>query len=92
MVTLFLVFIITKGALTLYYGNTIGSGAVRGGDTAQTDDSSKEEIERRDREEKKRRPGNFRNQLLQVFIKIYVYMTYIHMMHSTYIFTSYRRY
>ena len=35
MVTLFLVFIITKGALTLYEGNTIGSGAVRGGDTAQ---------------------------------------------------------
>ena len=35
MLTLFLVFIITKGALTLYEGNTIGSGAVRGGDTAQ---------------------------------------------------------
>ena len=35
MLTLFLVFIITKGALTLYEGNTIGRGAVRGGDTAQ---------------------------------------------------------
>ena len=31
MLTLFLVFIIT----TLYEGNTIGRGAVRGGDTAQ---------------------------------------------------------
>ena len=39
MLTLFLVFIITKGALTLYEGNTIGSGAVRGGDTAQTTDT-----------------------------------------------------
>ena len=35
MLTLFLVFIITKGALTLYEGNTIGSGAARGGGTAQ---------------------------------------------------------
>ena len=35
MVTLFLVFIITKGALTLYEGNTIEGGAIRGGDTAQ---------------------------------------------------------
>ena len=35
MLTLFLVFIITKGALTLYEGNTIGRGAIRGGDTAQ---------------------------------------------------------
>ena len=35
MVTLFLVFIITKGALTLYEGNTIERGAVRGGDTAR---------------------------------------------------------
>ena len=35
MVTLFLVFIITKGALTLYEGNTIGRGAIRVGDTAQ---------------------------------------------------------
>ena len=35
MLTLFLVFIITKGALTLYEGNTIGRGAVRGGGTAQ---------------------------------------------------------
>ena len=35
MVTFFLVFIITKGALTLYEGNTIGRGAIRGGDTAQ---------------------------------------------------------
>ena len=37
MLTLFLVFIITKGALTLYEGNTIGSRAGRGGDTAQTE-------------------------------------------------------
>ena len=35
MLTLFLVFIITKGALILYDGNTIEAGAVRGGDTAQ---------------------------------------------------------
>ena len=35
MLTLFLVFIITKGALTLYEGNTIEGGAARGGDTAQ---------------------------------------------------------
>ena len=35
MVTFFLVFIITKGALTLYEGNTIEGGAARGGDTAQ---------------------------------------------------------
>ena len=35
MLTLFLVFIITKGALTLYEGNTIEGGAIRGGDTAQ---------------------------------------------------------
>ena len=35
MLTLFLVFIITKGALTLYEGNTIEGGAVRVGDTAQ---------------------------------------------------------
>ena len=35
MLTLFLVLIITKGALTLYEGNTIEGGAVRGGDTAQ---------------------------------------------------------
>jgi len=35
MLTLFLLFIITKGALTLYNGITIGRGAVRGGDTAQ---------------------------------------------------------
>ena len=35
MVTLFLVFIITKGALTIYEGNTIESGAVRVGDTGQ---------------------------------------------------------
>ena len=35
MVTFFLVFIITKGALTLYEGNTIGIGAVRVGDTGQ---------------------------------------------------------
>ena len=33
MVTLFLVFIITKGALTLYEGNTIGRGAARGHST-----------------------------------------------------------
>ena len=37
MLTLFLVFIITKGALTLYEGNTIGRGAIRGGDTTQTE-------------------------------------------------------
>ena len=37
MLTFFLIFFITKGALTLYEGNTIGSGAIRGGDTAQTD-------------------------------------------------------
>ena len=36
MLTLFLVFIITKGALTLYEGNTIEGRAVRGGDTAQS--------------------------------------------------------
>ena len=35
MLTLFLVFIITKGALTLYEGNTIGGRAIRVGDTAQ---------------------------------------------------------
>ena len=34
MLTLFLVLIITKGALTLYEGNTIGRGAISGGDTA----------------------------------------------------------
>ena len=31
MLTLFLVFIITKGALTPYEGNTVGRGAVRVG-------------------------------------------------------------
>ena len=36
MLTLFLVFIITKGALTLYNGITIGRGAIRVGDTAQS--------------------------------------------------------
>ena len=35
MLTLFLVFIIIKGALTLYEGNTIGGRAIRVGDTAQ---------------------------------------------------------
>ena len=35
MLTSFLVFIITKGALTLYEGNTIEGGAIRGGDTVQ---------------------------------------------------------
>ena len=42
MVTLFLVFIITKGALTLYEGNTIEGGAIRGGDTAQYVDLDQE--------------------------------------------------
>ena len=35
MLTLFLIFNITTGALTLYEGDTIGRGANRGGDTAQ---------------------------------------------------------
>ena len=46
MVTLFLVFIITKGALTLYEGNTIGRGAVRGGDTAQYTDALEQALAR----------------------------------------------
>ena len=53
MVTFFLVFIITKGALTLYEGNIIGSRAVRGGDTAQYNTVEEEEHIKAPRRRKK---------------------------------------